>query len=162
MHPNLLRLRELHAGARNDLMRRFLEAAIAMHPVDRLPPRDALRPEAWPGLLPHLAFTKVERQGDKLRFRLAVVGQMTGDTLGLKLNNRYMDEIPESEMHGINYSIEDRIGVVASGLAYYRYGPPRLKYKADFARIELCHTPMADDGATVNHILSLTAFEGLT
>ncbi|MBP7066501.1 hypothetical protein, partial [Ferrovibrio sp.] len=61
----------------------------------------------------------------------------------------------------LSHPIEDRQQVVSEGLALYRFGDPRMRHNADFVRIELCHTPLADDGVKVSHILSLAAFEGL-
>lgn len=161
MHPNLKHLHFLHQSAQHDLMRRFLEAAIAMHPLDRLPPRAALQPQAMPQLLPHLVLTKVEYWPEQVRFKLTVIGQATADTLGLHLANRYMDEVQATEIPSISHVIEDRQQVLKQGLALYRFGDSRMRHNADFVRIELCHTPFADDGVKVSHILSLAAFEGL-
>lgn len=162
MHPNLQHLHNLHQSARHDLMRRFLETVIAMHPLDRLPPRAALQPQAMPYLLPHLVLTKVEYWPERVRFKFTVIGQATADTLGLHLANRYMDEVQAAELPSLSHAIEDRQHVVDEGQAVYRFGNPRMRHNADFVRIELCHTPLADDGAKVSHILSLAAFEGLT
>ncbi len=162
MHPNLQRLHELRGIARHALMRRFLDAVIALHPAGQLPPRAALEPREVAELLPHLVLTRVDYATGKPRFKFTVIGEQTNSAIGLKLANRYMDEAQASDMPSLKYPIEDRESVVRDGLALYRYGPPRLEYKANFATIELCHTPMADDGATVSHILSVTVFEGLT
>ncbi|MBP6819796.1 MAG: hypothetical protein KBC46_10890 [Ferrovibrio sp.] len=162
MHPNLQRLNELRGTARHTLMQRFLDVAIALHPQERLPPRAALNPLAVADLLPHLVLTRVEYATGKPRFKLTVIGEQTNSALGLRLANRYMDEAQATDMPSLQYPIADREDVVREGLALYRYGPPRLEYRANFATIELCHTPMADDGTTVSHILSLTVFEGLT
>ncbi len=161
MHPNLQHLHELRDAAYHDLMRRFLDAMIMLHPADRLPPRAALQPQDMPLLLPHLALTKVEYWPERVRFKLTVIGQATADTLGLHLANRYMDEML-AELPSLSHPIEDRQLVVRDGLAVYRFGDPRMRHNADFVRIELCHTPLADDGHTVSHIVSLAAFEGLT
>lgn len=135
----------------------------SIHPPDRLPPRAAFDPIDIPQLLGGIVLVTVERQPVPAppRFLVKVAG---GDVLAaapVPMMNRYLDEVVrQNERPGAQVVLDARHGILESGCTYYWRGPPRMKFRLDFADLEYCHCPLAEDGVTVNRIISFLHYEG--
>jgi hypothetical protein len=142
-------------------VRDFARAMLAIHPPERLPARSAFDPVAVPKLLPHLILVSVERPpaGPAPRFLVKLLGQSMREAIKINLAGRYLDEFL-AEIPTMQFPIADRERVCAHGCAIYDLRQPRTRFAFDFARIEYLHAPFADDGRTVDRILSLYAYEG--
>lgn len=158
-HPNLAALEALLAQVRHTDVATFLRHMMAIHPPGRLPARTAFDPLAVPALLPGLVLVHVEYRPDGApRLFIKVAGERIRDAAPMAMMNRYVDELL---LGGERRVIADtRQTVIDTGTAYYWYGAPRMKFKLDFANLEYVHCPLAEDGETIDHILSFFHYEG--
>ncbi len=161
VHPNLEATLAARAEARHVSIRQFLDYYRSIHPDDRLPARSAFNPMAIPRLLPFLVLTEVEPAGDRARFRVKVAGEEVVAAIGMKLHGRYMDEIANTSESTVRFPIESRHTVMETGRLLYRRGKPRVRFSLDYAGIELVHCPLAEDGGTIDQIVSIFHYEGL-
>jgi hypothetical protein len=164
VHANLAAVDATLAVARHDSIRQFLTYYRSLHPAGALPARSAFNPMAIPRLLPHLVLTEVEYPDDpqdRPRFRVKVAGAEVTAALGMALHGRYMDEIANTSEVTVRFPIESRHTVIDTGRLLYRRGKPRVRFSLDFANIELVHCPLAEDGATIDQIVSIFHYEGL-
>lgn len=163
-HPNLKALDEALAQSQAQNVREFLSYFRKLHPQDRLPGRDAFDPVELPRLLPDIVLAKVV-PGDapdmKYRFLVKVAGDTVLKSVDRPIIGRHLDEFVTAEDPSVRYPIADREQVVETGCLVFRRGKPRLKFRLDFSSIEACHFPLASDGQTVDHIISIIVYEAL-
>ncbi|MCH2393457.1 hypothetical protein [Oceanibaculum sp.] len=163
-HPNLKALDEALAQSQAQNVREFLGYFRKLHPQDRLPGRDAFDPIELPRLLPDIVLAKVvpsDTPDMKYRFLVKVAGDTVLKSVDRPIIGRYLDEFVTAEDPSPRYPIADREQVVETGCLVFRRGKPRLKFRLDFSSIEVCHFPLASDGRTVDHVISIIVYEAL-
>jgi hypothetical protein len=160
---NLKAARAAHAEARHPFVRDFLHYYIGIHPDHTLPPRRAFDPLAIPRLLPNLVLVEVVPQPGKspARFRIKVAGEAVVEALRMPLIGRFLDEIANSSEPTARFPIESRHSVVETGCMVYRRGAPRMRFSLDYGEVEYAHCPLAEDGFTVDHIVTVNYYAGL-
>ncbi|MFN3401274.1 MAG: hypothetical protein ACK4Z4_13135, partial [Ferrovibrio sp.] len=136
----------------------FIRYLLSIHPADRLPARQHFDPLAIPGLLSGIALVTVERETDRVRLRMKVVGQDLVDAAPVKLAHRYIDDVV-LDLPGSDIILHSRLQVVETGCAYLRKGEPSMPFTYRMAALEYVHCPLADDGETVDHILSFFSYK---
>ncbi len=164
IHPNLQALDEALAQSQAQNVREFLSYFRKLHPQDRLPGRDAFDPIELPRLLPNIVLAKVmpsPEPGTPPRFLVKVAGDTVMKSVSRPMIGRHLDEFVTEGDQSVRYPIADRQQVVETGCLVFRRGKPRLKFRLDFSSIEVCHFPLASDGRTVDHIISIIIYEAL-
>jgi hypothetical protein len=156
MHPNVAALDDALAQAATERVREFLGFMRKIQPADRLPGRAAFDPAALVPLLANVVLVEVAHgdPGRPPRFFVRVAGQAVLDASdGIKMN-RYLDETLEAPANLA--PIDARSAAVGTGRAQFWRGAPRIRFKLDYIdTIELAHCPLADDGKTVDRIVSI-------
>lgn len=160
---NLAAAQEARRAARYSPVGDFLDYYIGIHPADALPGRRVFDPAAIPRLLPNLVLVEVVRNADGAapRFRIKVAGETVVQALRLPLNGRFLDEIASSDEPTASFPIETRHSVVDNACLVCRRGAPRMRFSLDYAEVEYAHCPLAEDGATVDHIVSIVCYQAL-
>ena len=159
-HPNLAALNRYLGDARHPDISAFLQHMIRIHPPGRLPARGDFDPLAVPALLSGLVLVDIARPSDRSpRFRVCVAGETVLNAAPVPMMGRFIDEIA-AQIGGGKVVVDVRQTVLDSGVSYYWYGQPRMKFRLDFANLEYVHCPLAADGATIDHILSFFHYEG--
>ena len=156
MHPNVVALDAALAQAATQRVREFLGYMRRIHPADRLPARAAFDPAALAPLLANVVLVEVARQdpGRPPRIFVRVAGQAVLDASQQIKMNRYLDETLESPANMA--PLDARSDAVATGITQFWRGAPRIRFRLDFIdTIELAHCPLADDGRTVDRIVSI-------
>jgi hypothetical protein len=161
LHANRVAVQAALAQAQHWTVRDFLTYYSGIHPAAALPGRDAFDPMAIPRLLPHLILADIERDGSAMRFRVRVAGEEIVHALRMPLIGRYLDEIAKSAEPTVRFTIESRHAVAETGRMVYFRGPPRVRFSLDYAEIEYAHCPLAEDGVTVDRIVSLFHYQAL-
>lgn len=166
-HPNLAAIDDILARVRSPRLAAFLHHMKAIHPPDRLPARSAFDPINVPLLLGNIVLVKVERppaqspESTPARFLVKVAGNDVLGAAPLPMMNRYLDElVRRNEKPAARVIVDSRQNVVDSGCTYYWFGPPRMKFRFDFADVEYCHCPLAEDGVKVDRIISFFQYSG--
>lgn len=162
-HPNLEALLATQPQARHPIITQFLTYYRSIHPVDALPARSAFSPMEIPRLLPFLVLTEVEygKPGSPPRFRVKVAGAEITGALGISMHGRYMEELASEHEPTLRFPVHSRHAVIETGCLVYRHGKPRVRFSLDFANVELVHCPLAEDGTTIDQIVSIFHYEGL-
>jgi hypothetical protein len=160
---NLAATRAALAQARHPIVRDFLGYYIGIHPANALPARCVFDPVAIPRLLPNIVLAEVVRQPGNVppRFRIKVAGEDVVQAMRMPLIGRFLDEIANSSEPTARFPIESRHSIVESGCMIYRRGAPRMRFSLDYAEVEYAHCPLADDGFTVDHIVTVNYYQGL-
>lgn len=159
-HPNLVALNRHLAVARHPHVAAFLRYMIALHPAGRLPGRSAFDPMAIPALLSGIVLADVVPQPDAAaRFRVAVAGEDVRNASPVPMMGRFLDEIV-ADADRAQVVVDVRQSVLETGCAYYWYGAPRMRFRLDFANLEYVHCPLAENGETIDHIVSFFHYEG--
>lgn len=160
---NLDAARAAQAEAQHPLVRDFLDYYIGIHPAAALPARAAFDPTAIPRLLPNLVLAEVVRQSDPAipRFRIKVAGEEVVQALRMPLIGRFLDEIANTNEPTARFPIESRHSVAETGCMIYRRGQPRMRFSLDYAEVEYAHCPLAEDGVTVDHIVTINYYKAL-
>ncbi len=156
MHPNAVALDAALAQATTQRVRGFLGYMRKIQPADRLPARAAFDPAALAPLLANVVLVELVRQdpGRPPRFFVRVAGQAVLDASQQIKMNRYLDETLESPANLA--PIDARSAAAATGSTQFWRGAPRISFKLDYIEtIELAHCPLADDGRTVDRIVSI-------
>lgn len=153
-HPSIRKAQELLAEAQSDGIRDLIRNWLAIHPGDRLPGRQHFDPLAIPRLLKNVILTEVER--DPYRFRVRVVGTVIADAFGRDFTGKYMDEVFEGHAESLSHSV--RVEVVETGMPHLRPAAPGTFKGMDIAPLEGVHLPLAADGVTVDHVLSMFVY----
>lgn len=164
IHPNLQALDEALAQSQAQNVREFLSYFRKLHPQDRLPGRDAFDPIELPRLLPDIVLTRVvpgAAPDMKHRFLVKVAGERVVKSVDRPMIGRHLDEFITEGDQSVRFPVADRQQVVETGCLVFRRGKPRLKFRLDFSSIEVCHFPLAGDGRTVDHIISIIIYEAL-
>jgi hypothetical protein len=144
-------------------VRDFLDYYISIHPCDSLPARAAFDPTAIPRLLPNLVLAEVVHQPDSAppRFRIKVAGEEVVQAMRMPLIGRFLDEIANTHEPTARFPIESRYSVVENGCMIYRRGQPRMRFSLDYAEVEYAHCPLAEDGVSVDHIVTINYYKAL-
>ena len=79
----------------------------------------------------------------------------------MPLIGRYLDEIANTSEPTVRFPIETRHAVVETGCMVYYRGKPRVRFSLDYAEIEYAHCPLAEDGVTVDQIVSVFHYQAL-
>jgi hypothetical protein len=163
-HPNLQALDSALDQAQAQNVREFLSYFRRLHPQDRLPGRDAFDPVELPRLLPDIVLAKVvpsPEPGAPPRFLVKVAGDTILKSVDRPIIGRHLDEFVTAEDPTARFPIADRLQVVETGRLIFWRGKPRLRFRLDFSQLEVCHFPLARDGRTVDHIISIIVYEAL-
>lgn len=116
-----------------------------------------------PHLLGHLVLVQVERDSDRMRFLVRVAGEMVLRAAPVPLMNRYIET--SVNLHKAPDESEARIvdvrrQVAKSGVTRHFHGKVDIPFRFNFADMEYAHCPLADDGVTVDRILSAFYYHG--
>lgn len=165
-HPNIAAIDDILTRARSNVVRDFLHYMRRIHPPDRLPARRDFDMAAVSHLLPNMVLVQVERQpmSQPARFFVRVAGEVVLEAAPSPMMNRYIDEIvaTNASLSGRPASVilDVRQQVLRTGVSYYWHGPPRMKFRHDYADLEYAHCPLADDGVTIDRIISVFYYHG--
>lgn len=136
----------------------------AIHPDDRLPARAAFDPMCVPHLLGNLVLVEVQRNREGMRFFVRVAGEMVLRAAPVPLMNRYIETSvnlttrPDDESQARIVNVRQQ--VADSGCTIYFHGHVNVPFRFNFAAMEYAHCPLAEDGLTVDRILSAFHYEG--
>lgn len=155
-HPSLAGLRRLQPVARSPVIRAFVAHLLLIHPGHRLPTRREFDPVDVPSLLPNLALVQVYR--DPIGFEYRVVGDRIREAVGMPMRGERL-ELLAAAGDSEDGPLRDRAKTLETGEPVYRYGAPRIPFKLDFARIEVCHMPLAGDDGSIGYVLSAFVYE---
>ncbi|WP_374298850.1 hypothetical protein [Ferrovibrio sp.] len=167
-HPNIAAIDDILTRVRSNVVSDFLHYMRQIHPADRLPARRDFDIAAVPHLLPNMVLVQVERQPapQPARFFVRVAGEIILEAAPSPMMNRYIDEIvaTNARLSGRPASVilDVRQQVLQTGLSYYWHGPPRMKFRHDYADLEYVHCPLANDGITIDRIISVFYYHGAT
>lgn len=153
-HPSIQRAEELLLEARTEGIREALRNWVAIHPGTCLPGRQHFDPINVPRLLKNIVLTEVER--DPYRFKVRVLGTVVADIFGRDFTGKYMDEVFQE--HGASLSHKLRVEAVETGLPCLRPTGPGTFTGLNIAPLEGVHLPLAADGVTVDHLLSIFVY----
>lgn len=164
-HPNLAAIAQTLLQVQTPVIADFLRCMQTIHPADRLPARAAFDPMAMPQLLRHLVLVQVERQEDGgMRYRVRVAGELVLSAAPVPLMNRWLESsvglTPGTEAQSKATILDTRRQVVESGKLVYWRGKPSIPFRFDFADLEYAHCPLAEDGVTVDRVLSCFFYHG--
>jgi hypothetical protein len=167
-HPNIAAIDDFLIRSRSNVVTDFLHYMRRIHPADSLPARQDIDMTAMPHLLPNIVLVQVERAvpPQPARFFVRVAGEVILEAALSPMMNRYIDEIvaTNARLSGQPASViqDVRQQVLQTGISYYWYGPPRMKFRHDYADLEYVHCPLADDGVTIDRIISVFYYHGAT
>lgn len=156
---NIAALHEHLAKAQSARLAEFIRYMLSIHPADRLPSRCDFDPLQIPKLLSGVVLVTVHREGARTRFRMKVVGQDVADASPVKIGQRYLDEIV-AELPNGSVIIDTRQTVLETGVAYLRQGPPTMPFTFKMTVLEYMHCPLAEDGETIDQIVSFFSYRG--
>lgn len=165
-HPNIVAIDAILGKSQSSVVRDFLRYMRQIHPPGHLPARRDFDMTALPHLLANIVLVEVERQPapQPARFFVRVTGEAVLDAAPSPMMNRYIDEIvaTNTRLSGRDAGVilDVRQQVLSTGITYYWRGPPRMKFRHDYADLEYVHCPLADDGITIDRIISAFYYEG--
>ncbi len=164
LHPNITAIDAARAVAASRVLRDFLSYMLSIHPKDRLPARADFEPMAIPGLLGHLVLVQVERAAGNMRFMVRVAGEMVLRAAPVPLMNRYIETSVNLAQNSNDESQERIVNVrqkvAEDGITAYFHGHVNVPFRFNFAAMEYAHCPLAEDGITVDRILSAFFYHG--
>jgi hypothetical protein len=156
---NIAALHEHLAKVQSARLAEFIRYMLSIHPPDRLPSRCDFDPLQIPKLLSGVVLVTVHREDMRTRFRMKVVGQDVIDASPVKIGQRYLDEII-TELPNGSVIIDTRQTVLDSRTAYLRQGPPTMPFTFKMTVLEYVHCPLAEDGETIDQIVSFFSYRG--
>ncbi len=156
---NVAALHEHLAKVQSARLAEFIRYMLRIHPADRLPSRRDFDPLAIPHLLPGVVLVTVHREDARTRFKMKVVGQDVIDASPVRIGQRYLDEIV-AELPNATVIIDTRQTVLDTGHAYLRQGPPTMPFTFRMTVLEYVHCPLAEDGETIDQIVSFFSYRG--
>lgn len=151
--PHIDALYDIRLRLLSPRLKAFVDYMIAIQPVDRLPRRDEFDPQRIPQLLDSIVLVKVERAGEKIRFKTTVVGQKVVEAAPAPIANRYLDDFSR-DVGGADEIITTRQKVVDTRLPHLNQSLPLLPFSYRMRAVEYVHCPLATDGRTVDQIVS--------
>lgn len=162
---NLAAITETLPRVQTPVIADFLRCMQRIHPADRLPARAAFDPMTVPHLLRHLVLVQVERPGaDSLRYLVRVAGELVLAAAPVPLMNRHLEGsvgiTPGTEQQSKATILDVRRQVVESGKLVYWRGKSTIPFRFDFGDLEYVHCPLAEDGVTVDRVLSCFFYHG--
>lgn len=167
LHPNISAIDAALAAAESGVIVDFLRYMRRIHPADRLPPRAAFDPIDIPQLLGHLVLVEVRRQADgAMRFFVRVAGETVLRAAPVPLMNRYIESsvalTQASAAESRARVVDVRRQVVETGCSVHWRGRINIPFRFNFADVEYVHCPLAEDGVTVDRIVSAFFYHGAT
>ena len=165
-HPNLAAIAATLPQVKSGKVRAFLDYMQRIHPADRLPGRRDIDPLDVPDLLANMILVEVHRQPapEPARFFARIVGEAILTAAPVPVMNRYLDDMAAEAQStpggNARVSVDTRQQVLDSGRMYYWHGRPRMKFSFDYADVEYAHCPLADDGITIDRIVSTIYYSG--
>ena len=163
-HPDLAAIARALAATDTPVIADFLRHMQRIHPADRLPARAAFDPMAVPHLLPNLVLAEVRRGDGDIRFFVRVAGEAVLRAAPVPLMNRYLESSvrltgdPGDESQA--RIVDVRRQVVDSGCTIHWRGRVNIPFRFNFGDVEFVHAPLAEDGVTVDRILSVLVYHG--
>jgi hypothetical protein len=154
---NIATLRDFLPRLQQPGVARFIHYMLSIHPADRLPSRGHFDPLAIPGLLSGVALAAVERDGERIRLRMKVVGQDLVEASPVRLAHRYIDDVLV-DLPGAEVILKSRMQVVETGCAYLRKGAPSMPFTYRMAALEYVHCPLSEEGERVDQIVSYFSY----
>jgi hypothetical protein len=165
LHPNLAAIDRAEKATDSRVIRDFLSYMTRIHPADRLPARRAFDPMDLPHLLAHLVLVQVERPSDGgIRFLVRVAGELVLRAAPVPLMNRYLEtsvNLGPQKDDGEARIVDVRRRVVETGCSLHWRGRLNVPFRFDFTEVEYVHCPLAEDGATVDRIISAFHYHGI-
>lgn len=136
-----------------------------IHPPDRLPSRAAFDPMRVPHLLSHLVLVQVERpSAGAMRFLVRVAGESVLRAAPVPLMNRYIESsvnlIKDARDDSESRIVDVRRQVAETGCMQHWCGRVNIPFRLNFGDVEYAHCPLAEDGTTVDRILSAFFYHG--
>jgi len=153
-HQSVGTANKLLAVAQSEGICELIRYWLSIHPGDRLPGRQHFDPAGIPRLLKSIVLTEVER--DPHRFKVRVLGTAVADAFGRDFTGKFMDEVFEGHDESLSHSL--RVEAVATGLPCVRPAVPGTFRGMEIAPQEGIHLPLASDGQTVDHVLSMFVY----
>lgn len=165
-HSNIAAIDDILTRAHSNVVRDFLHYMRQIHPLDRLPSRHDFDMAVVSHLLPNMVLVQVERRPapQPARFFVRVAGEIVLEAAPSPMMNRYVDEIvaTNTRLSGqpAGVILDVRQQVLQTGMSYYWHGPPRMKFRHDYADLEYVHCPLADDGINIDRMISVFYYHG--
>lgn len=156
---NIAALHNYLAKVQSARLAEFIRYILSIHPANRLPSRRDFDPLSIPQLLPGVVLVTVHREQTRTRFKMKVVGQDVVDASPVKIGQRYLDEII-AELPNASVIVDTRQAVLDTGIAYLRQGPPTMPFTFNMTVLEYVHCPLAEDGETIDQIVSFFSYCG--
>jgi len=138
----------------HDKIREMFAYWQSIHPADGLPGRQHFDPIDIPRLLPNLRLVDVE--GRPPRFKTRLMGTVLLDFFGVEHTGHYFDDMYPKFSRSRTY--QDLFDVAVNGRPNWRRGVPGLVYEKDFVTVERVFLPLAEDGSTVDMIVTCILF----
>lgn len=147
------------------MTRDFLQHMRNIHPAGRLPSRAAFDPMQVPHLLSHLVLVQVERQtAGAMRFLVRVAGETVLGAVPVPLMNRHIESsvnlIKDVRDDSEARIVDVRRQVAETGCTQHWCGRVNIPFRYNFGEVEYVHCPLAEDGSTVDRILSAFFYHG--
>jgi hypothetical protein len=126
----------------------------SIHPAEGLPSRRHFDPVDVPKFLSNIGLIDV--QESPRRFRVRLYGTALVSVMGEDYTGRWYDELFKNFEKTGQYV--DFCHVVDTGTPHWRRGALRIPIGKDFHFLERVHLPLANDGKTVDMILTFAMF----
>lgn len=165
-HPNLGEIARLMPQIVAPELVEFLHAYASVHPYDHLPNAGTFDIATRPYLQRYYLVTVPEGtympgggQNAHMGFRIVAAGAEVARAFRFPLADRLLQEIAETDDPHFRYAAALAADVTRRRqIAHYR-GPARLTDSAAFAMVEYCSCPLADDGHTVDRIVTALVYQ---
>lgn len=126
----------------------------SIHPPDGLPGRRHFDPVDVPALLSNIGLIEVHE--NPRRFKARLYGTTLARAVGQDLTNKWYHEVFEKFEESGQY--HDFSHVIDTRTPHWRRGHMRIPVERDFNFMERVHLPLANDGVSVDMILSFAIF----
>ncbi len=126
----------------------------SIHPAEGLPGRQHFDPVDIPRLLPNLRLIDVE--GRPPRFKTRLMGTVLLSFFGEEHTGHYFDDLYPK--FSLSKTYQDLLDVAVNRRPNWRRGAPGLIYEKDFVTVERVFLPLAEDGTTVDMIVTCILF----
>ena len=147
---------EADVGPLGAQQRELLAYWRSLAPDETIPARSAFEPLDIPALLPLVTLTEVHRQDTGIRFRYRLVGTAVVQGVGRDVTGKWYEDIYPDVAYEEFYS--HCAEVVTTGEPNFSIIDYKLPGR-EFVRYSRLSLPLAEDGSTVDRILSMLDFE---
>lgn len=135
----------------HEKVRQIVDYWMAIHPSAGLPGRQHFDPLDVPALLPYIRLLDVV--GSLPRFRVRLMGTKVREFMGEEQTGRWLDEVFPN-LHG-SLTHAELVRTVTMKVPRWRRGKPAVALDRKFLDMERCYLPFAQDGKTVDMVLTL-------